>query len=142
MSIQQLSDNRVESQLFASDDLGKLVLIVDDNQAMLEMLDLFLTDAGYAVKQALSADKALKELMKGNVFLLLTDLHLPTLNGWDLASLARVYNPQIKVIVLTGYGTFAKPPRLGLVDLILGKPITAKLLLQNIDMLSVSVRSD
>ncbi|MFY9227570.1 MAG: response regulator [Blastocatellia bacterium] len=137
MSFQSLPFNQQENQLFISDGFGKKILVVDDNIATLEIIDLVLTDAGYAVKQASSVDKAIKELIKGNVFVLLTDLQLPTITGWELASLARFYNPNIKVIVLTGYDSLAKPPNIGLVDLVMSKPIKADLLVEQIDRVAL-----
>jgi len=137
MSFQSLPFDQQENQLFICDDFGKKILVVDDNIATLEIIDLVLTDAGYAVKQASSVDKAIKELIKGNVFVLLTDLQLPTITGWELASLARFYNPNIKVIVLTGYDSLAKPPNIGLVDLVMSKPIKADLLVEQIDRVAL-----
>ncbi len=135
MSLQSLPKSQVESQYFVCDNLIKTILVVDDNLQILEMLDLVLTDAGYNVKQASSIDKAIKELITGNVFVLLTDLQMPIANGWDLAILARHYNPDIKIAILTGYDFLAKPPTAGLVDLVIGKPVDIELLVQQIDTL-------
>lgn len=133
MSFQQVSIGSLDKQFFFCNNLGKTILVVDDNPQVLDMLDFLLTDAGYIVKQASSATTAMEELMSGNFFALLTDLQMPSGNGWDLARLARRYNPDIKIAVLTGYGFLANPPSPGLVDLILDKPINIDLLLEKID---------
>lgn len=133
MSLQQLSIISVEKQFFFSNKLSKTILVVDDNPDILDLLDFLLTDAGYSVKQASSTTIAIQELMAGNLFALLTDLQMPMANGWELAELARRYNPNIKVAVLTGYGFLANPPISGLVDIVIDKPIDVDLLLEKID---------
>ncbi len=115
----------------------KAILIVDDNQPTLDLLDLLLTDAGYKVKQANNKAEAIAELKSEKFFAMLTDLSLPQTTGWVLAQEARQYQPEIKVVLMTGYSNMVNHPSNGLVDKVLAKPLCCDELLQLIECFSV-----
>jgi DNA-binding response OmpR family regulator len=79
------------------------VLIVDDDSAVLETLSIILLDAGH---QVLKASDGLAALLlaeqKGHIDLLVTDVMMPGLNGFNLAKLSRGQKAATKVLYLTG----------------------------------------
>lgn len=80
------------------------ILIVDDDPEVLGILDITLTDAGHHVIPATSGVNALDILEKEeSLDLLLTDVVMPGLNGFNLARMARNRLPFIKVLYLTGF---------------------------------------
>lgn len=84
------------------------VLIVEDDPPIRELLTLYLEDWGAVVTAVATADAGKLELMNKNWALLLTDVRTPgTLNGIDLAWLASKLNPEIRLIVMSGYYDFA-----------------------------------
>ena len=79
------------------------ILVVEDEPMIRELIVDTLTDAGYDVEQAETADSAAKLLEADGYQLLVTDVHTPgRLNGLHLAELARDHDPTLPVIVVTG----------------------------------------
>ena len=81
----------------------KNILLVDDDGDLLEVQEILLSERGYVVKGAQSAEKAIEILKGGQHFdLLVTDVNLPKANGFQLAEQARVLQPGIPVLFVTG----------------------------------------
>jgi CheY-like chemotaxis protein len=80
------------------------IMIVDDDEDVLEMLGYMVTDFGYEVVKAKSGLEALDILDEGGPLdLLLTDVVMPGLNGFNLAHMARLRRVSLPVLYLTGY---------------------------------------
>ena len=80
------------------------IMIVDDDEDVLEMLGYMVTDFGYDVVTAKSGLEALDILDQGAPLdLLLTDVVMPGLNGFNLAHMARLRRAALPVLYLTGY---------------------------------------
>lgn len=82
------------------------VLLVDDDPDLLAVMGAHLTRQGYAVDAFTDGSLALNEVAAGEPFaVLVTDLDMPTLHGLDLLRAARIRDPRLEVIVITGNGT-------------------------------------
>jgi two-component system sensor histidine kinase/response regulator len=81
------------------------LLIVDDEAAQLRALCDTLQLEGYAVMGFASARKALATLQPGNFELLLTDLKMPEMDGIALIDAARLIDPMLGAVIMTGHGT-------------------------------------
>jgi CheY-like chemotaxis protein len=79
------------------------ILIVDDEQFVRDLLEKVLKRRGHEVVAAADADHALAALETTTFDLLLTDVVMPGMDGFDLLRRVKSAHPQIKVIVLTGY---------------------------------------
>jgi two-component system cell cycle response regulator CpdR len=80
------------------------VLIVDDETDVLETLALIIEAAGHTVSTAKDGVAALDVLDGGNSLdLLLTDVVMPGLNGFNLARMARQRRSSLRVLYLTGF---------------------------------------
>jgi signal transduction histidine kinase len=101
------------------------VLIIDDEPSVLEGLKEFLEDEGYSVHLASSGSEGLGIFSKVKPELVVTDLRMPGISGMDFIRQVKTINPDVAVIVITGYGTLATAVdaiRLNVFDFI-GKPI-------------------
>jgi CheY-like chemotaxis protein len=81
------------------------VLVVDDVPDVTEMIQLLLRHAGYDVSTAESARAALRLARKNHYDLVISDIGMPEMNGYELASALRAlaaYN-QTPLIAVTGY---------------------------------------
>jgi PAS domain S-box-containing protein len=89
----------------ASDRAGdETILVVDDRPEVADLACAILEDLGYTLLSAHSGTEALKFLDDGErVDLIFTDLIMPGMNGVMLARAARERNPQIKILLSTGY---------------------------------------
>ncbi|MEU0190313.1 response regulator [Streptomyces afghaniensis] len=82
------------------------ILIVDDHEDTLYALESALAPLGYQLGRATSGDEALKEVLRGQVGLLLLDVRMPGVSGLEVVRyMRRVEQTQhIPVILLTGFG--------------------------------------
>jgi DNA-binding response OmpR family regulator len=79
------------------------ILVVDDRELVRDMLcDLIELD-GYRVTSASSGEEALEVLRKTPADLVLVDLQMPGMNGWQLMQEVKGKYPDTFVIVITGY---------------------------------------
>jgi PAS domain S-box-containing protein len=84
-------------------DFSETVLVVEDEDAVRLYACDILAELGYRVLQANDGPEALRVLEDESVDLLFTDVGLPTINGRELATLARERRPHLKVLFTTGY---------------------------------------
>ncbi|WOT37554.1 response regulator [Streptomyces coeruleorubidus] len=82
------------------------ILIVDDHEDTLYALESALAPLGYQLGRATSGDEALKQVLRGQVGLLLLDVRMPGVSGLEVVRyMRRVEQTQhIPVILLTGFG--------------------------------------
>jgi two-component system response regulator PilR (NtrC family) len=81
------------------------ILVVDDDKSMREFLELILKREKYNVACAKDGADAIL-LLKENYFdLVITDLMMPVINGLELLKKAKELYPDIKVIMITAFGT-------------------------------------
>ena len=64
----------------------------------------FLQEGGYEVTPFTSGASALETIQKSSYDILLTDLKMPEMNGIELLKKARVVDPDLGVIIMTGFG--------------------------------------
>lgn len=76
------------------------ILIVDDEQKMREFVALFLRSSKYTVFEAADGRAALNILSKGTIDLIVLDIMLPDISGFDLCSQIRVRS-SVPIIFLT-----------------------------------------
>jgi len=80
-------------------------LVVDDDQFIVNLIRSFLEEASYNVLCALDGEEALKLFEKEKVDILITDIKMPGINGFELIEKVRAINDDLEVIVITGYGS-------------------------------------
>jgi len=85
-------------------DRHGVILLVDDNAALVDNLAEILDDAGYAVRRAGSISTARTEAGRG-FDVALVDLRLPDGDGTELARELRTAAPDAQVILLTGFAS-------------------------------------
>lgn len=82
--------------------MTKKILIVDDDPAMVRLLAQVLTRKGYEVLESSNGQEALRLLYKDKPDLVLLDVVMPTMDGWQTCSRIRDVSATIPVIMLTG----------------------------------------
>ncbi len=83
--------------------LPDTVLLVDDEQAVLDVLSLGFKRGGVPVKTALTAEGALTLLDQERFGAVVTDKNLPGKSGLDVIREARARQPHVACVVVTGY---------------------------------------
>jgi len=84
---------------------GARILLVDDDQIILDSLGGFLELEGYDVTRAESIAQAINCLNAGRYNLVITDVAMPTSDGFELLRYVRTHYSDIVVIMVTGYGS-------------------------------------
>jgi CheY-like chemotaxis protein len=86
--------------------MGKLatILVVDDEPGVLDVSATMLENSGFVVVAVGSAEEALAVLRSGGtVDLLVTDVLMPRITGYELAREAKAMRPALKVLYISGY---------------------------------------
>lgn len=81
------------------------ILVIDDEAAIRDSLEVLLTLEGYTVKMAADGDEGLKTLELEHFDLILLDLALPGRTGLELLPIIKERLPETPVIMITAYGT-------------------------------------
>jgi CheY-like chemotaxis protein len=82
--------------------IPKTILIVDDNAKLRHTLTLIFTYAGYGVRCAIDGFSALAEMRSNVPAVLLSDLNMPRMSGFELLSVVRRRFPEVPVIAMSG----------------------------------------
>jgi PAS domain S-box-containing protein len=109
------------------------VLLVEDNEDVRRYSAGVLGELGFAVLEAPDAETGLDLLVRhgGDVRLLFSDIHLPGMQGDELAAKVRRDWPRLKVLLTTGYAHDARTPVEG-IGAPLSKPYTRAQLAESI----------
>ena len=110
------------------------ILIVEDQKDMQFILAHILKEKGYKAIAAEDGQKALQEVKKGKVNLVLLDIKLPGMDGMKVLEKIKDINKDLSVIMLTAYGDVrdsVKAMKLGAVDYLI-KPFEAEELVLSI----------
>lgn len=82
------------------------ILIVDDEESDLLIEEAILTGAGYTVVSSSGGEQALRRHLEGGVDLIITDLQMPDVHGFELISIIRELLPSPPIIAVSGTGEF------------------------------------
>ncbi len=81
------------------------ILLVDDDKALLRLLSMRMTAAGYEVTAVTSGEEALAHLPLLRPHLIVTDLQMDGMDGMTLFNQVHSRNPTLPVLMLTAHGT-------------------------------------
>ena len=102
------------------------ILLVDDEMTLGKGLEKILTKEGYTVDYATTGQGALDYFGQKPYDLLVADLRLPDIDGMEVVKRAKGKNPELPVIIITGYGSVPSAVgamKIGVFDY-LSKPFT------------------
>ena len=113
------------------------ILVVDDEEVLVSLSYETLTPQGYRVLKAYDGIQALKVLEEEYVDLMVTDIIMPNMDGYELSAEVQQLYPHIKIQVVTGYSSdnVSDTGNKKLYEKRLDKPYTPKALLNRISEL-------
>ena len=102
------------------------IMVVDDDRTLLDLITRMLSVLGFDVTPVDSGSKALAGFRQDDFRLVLTDLQMPGIDGWELARRLKKEQPWLPVIAITGQGREAVLAKLGAsgIERVLFKPFT------------------
>lgn len=121
---------------------ARRILLVDDDTPVRRTLAALLRASGQEVLEAVGGAEAIEQLATTPVDVVLTDLGMPGITGWDVARAAKAQDPYLPVVLLTGWGdhvTTEAPPGIR-VDRVLVKPVPRNAVLAVIAELAATSR--
>lgn len=112
------------------DTMGSSILIVDDNAHDREWLTSLLEKAGYSVTVRASGKGALAAVEKTAFALMVLDLNMPDMDGFEVLRIVRSKLPQLKILVVSGFmpARMLEPARVLGADATLDKNLAGDLL--------------
>ncbi len=82
------------------------ILVVDDEDALRTVLSIGLTSEGYNVSTASDGDEAISGLQKETFDLVVLDIKMPRMNGFEVLKFVKEKHPETKVVMLAGFADF------------------------------------
>lgn len=114
------------------------ILVVDDEPSLSSMLNALLSEYGYRLLQASSAEQALQLLQTNHVDLIISDIKMPGMDGDELAEQVQNLYPHIKLQLVSGYSDQIESDRV-LHKRVLFKPYNTNEMLKRVqDLLAES----
>lgn len=83
------------------------LLVADDDNEIRELLEFDLSQSGYIVDIAKDGEEALNKALKEKYDLILLDVMMPKMNGFDVCKNIRKTKPDIPILMLTAKGTIS-----------------------------------
>jgi DNA-binding response OmpR family regulator len=112
------------------------ILVIDDDERVRMLLRDILVFAGHRVIEASDGESGMKVLEEGRFDIVLTDLGMPLINGWEVAKSIKKRVPKIPVFLITGWGTHLEEEKIreSGIDLIIGKPFQINEILEAVNL--------
>ncbi|HEX7785056.1 MAG TPA: response regulator [Methylomirabilota bacterium] len=125
------SDGPAERQ--TSPEQAARVLLVDDDPRLLTVLSDVLRSEGHAITTAANGEEALAVFDPAAHDVVITDLGMPRMNGWEVAERVKARSPSTAVFILTGWGEgVSAHESMQFVDRVIAKPVSAEALLEQL----------
>lgn len=84
---------------------NSFIYVVDDESGIALLCERLLGRVGYAVKSETNSTRAVEFLKENQVDLLLVDIRMPGLDGFEVIKQTQKYQPDAAILIMTGYGT-------------------------------------
>ena len=86
-------------------NIQKSVLIIDDDDSLRRVMEYTLDEAGFKVITASNGTEGLKRFVEEQPPVVLTDIQMPGMSGYEVLQSIRSSNPEVRVIIVTAFGT-------------------------------------
>jgi CheY-like chemotaxis protein/putative methionine-R-sulfoxide reductase with GAF domain len=102
----------------------KKVLVIDDQAIVTELLVSVLERMNYQSVVASCGREGVEQFEKDEFDLVITDLGMPDISGWEVSKTVKQKNPNIPVVIITGWGVTPDPDEMreAKVDSVIHKP--------------------
>ena len=109
-----------------TEEKGHNILIVDDEPSYRKVMKRLLINDGHNVTFAEDGVAALRILEKEDIDIVLTDINMPNMNGWEFLEKLDVLYPELPAAIITGLSSQEKipPADTSMAKKILKKPIS------------------
>ena len=88
--------------------MANKALVIDDDRATLELLKYQLESEGFQTTVADCGEKGLSFIRENDYDIILTDLNLPDISGFEMVRQSKEISPETEIIMVTGFGSTEK----------------------------------
>ena len=106
--------------------------MVDDENQLCELAEIILVGHGYKVLTASGGEQALALLKDNHIDLMLSDIIMPKMSGYELAEQVFKLDPNIKILFASGFQGEQVKPTFKSSQPLIDKPYDSQLLLSSI----------
>jgi DNA-binding NtrC family response regulator len=96
--------------------MSPTILVMDDDLLALESLENYLKQADYTVVTASSAREAIEQARETSCDVALLDMKMPEMDGFQVAAVLRQLQPDLRVVMFTGYASLETEARAAQLD--------------------------
>jgi len=86
----------------------KLIFVVDDDEVIRDLISNFMEFEGHECKSFVNGQKCLEALVDRRPDCIVTDIHMPFMNGFQLLRASRRIHSDVPVILITGFAHFRR----------------------------------
>jgi len=129
-----LAETQAEQASAGSRIVGR-ILLVEDEEGVREPIAEALRQAGHMVAEAASGAQAVEMLENEKFDMVITDVGMPRMSGWEVVKAAKWHQPDVTAGLLTGWAQVLDPTeaRKREADFILAKPIDLRTLVARVE---------
>jgi hemerythrin-like metal-binding protein/PAS domain S-box-containing protein len=128
----KLEHSKIENNKIANINGNEKILVVDDEPQLCDLVEEILSAKGYQVIVASTGEQALKILQKESIDLMLTDIIMPKMSGYQLAEQVSKLYANIIILFASGFQGDHIKERSETAEPVINKPYNAKILLTRI----------
>lgn len=101
--------------------MAKKIMVVDDDESFLELISTFLKSAGYEIVTAANGEECVRKLEEEgeDPDLILLDMMMPGMDGWDTYDRIQAIDPDMKVVFLSALESAPDLESTGVLDYII-----------------------
>lgn len=113
---------------------GKTILVAEDDQFNMELIKVLFRKTNVKIIEAADGFKAVEMFRENDIDLVLMDLKMPHMDGYNATKIIKSINPNIPVIAVTAYALSQDKPKAfeAGCDAIVTKPVDSKILFNEI----------
>ena len=121
-----------ESTVMAVEAGKANVLVIDDQEDIRDLLTNILARFNHNVVAVADGMAGVEAYQSGNYDIVLTDLGMPEMSGWEVADRIKTIDPEVEVAVITGWGVELDEDELKRknVDSVISKPFSVRQILE------------
>ncbi|RMG68535.1 MAG: sigma-54-dependent Fis family transcriptional regulator [Nitrospirae bacterium] len=138
-------------------DRKEKILIVDDEKSMNEVLRILLESEGFEVTSAFDGSEGIEYLKKDIYDLVITDIRMPEVDGFQVLKTAKELSPDTVVIMITAYGSndsvinamklgaydyIHKPFQVDEIRIVINKALEKRRLKKELDLLKEKIKEN
>src|SRR5574344_2764382 len=84
--------------------VSKRILIVDDEDYIRDLLEFDIAQSGYLTDVAKNGEDGLKKALEGSYDLIILDVMMPKMNGFEVCKNIRLVKPNLPILMLSAKG--------------------------------------